>query len=130
MIHTKNKAFTLVEIMIVIAIIGVIVAIAMPAFLRAREVSRARACQENLAKIEGAIQVHATEDKLGQNDAVEFDDLIKEEGTGYLKRIPSCPANGTYTITTVGEEPTCSISENEGAPFAPHLIDVAVPAEN
>lgn len=129
MIHNKNKAFTLVEIMIVVAVIGIILAIAMPAFLRAREVSRARACQENLAKIEGAIIMHATEKKLQQSSPVEFSDLVKDEGTGYLKRVPTCPANGEYTITTVAAAPTCSIGENEGATFAPHIITHAIPQQ-
>ncbi len=63
------KGFTLVEIMIVVAIIGIIIAIAVPAFLRARENSRATACQENLTKIDGAKEQYALEFKYA-NDTV------------------------------------------------------------
>lgn len=59
MIRRTAKGFTLVEIMIVVAIIGIIIAIAVPAFLRARENSRGRACQENLSKIDGAKEQYA-----------------------------------------------------------------------
>lgn len=131
MIRTSYKskvAFTLVEIMIVIAIIGVIVAIAMPAFMRARETSRARACQATLSKIDGAIKMYAAEQKLDKDDPVAVTDLVLDQGTGYLRFTPRCPSDGTYTLTTVGELPTCSIGANEGAPFAPHEIGVPVPA--
>ena len=68
----KNiKGFTLVEIMIVVAIIGIIIAIAVPAFLRARENSRGRACQENLAKIDGSKEQYGLEFKLGNGAALQ-----------------------------------------------------------
>lgn len=126
-----KKAFTLVEIMIVIAIIGVILAIAMPAFLRAREISRARGCQENLAKIDGAVDMYALDQKKKDGDTVGMTSLILDEGTGYLKRAPECPGGGTYTEPfTVNTPPTCSIGENENAPFAPHVLSEPVPATN
>ena len=49
--YHRVAGFTLVEIMIVVGIIGIIIAIAVPAFLRQREMSRARACQDNLKTI-------------------------------------------------------------------------------
>ena len=71
----KTKGFTLVEIMIVVAIIGILIAIAVPGFVRARSQSRMRACQENLTKIDGAKEQYALEQNKGPGDAVSEDDL-------------------------------------------------------
>lgn len=124
---SPRSAFTLVEIMVVVAVIGVVVAIAMPAFLRAREISRARACQENLAKIDGATEMYAADHKLAPSTTVTMTELIKTDGTGYLRAVPRCPSNGTYSVTTLNAAPTCSIGANPAAAFAPHQILTAVP---
>ena len=103
-----KKGFTLVEIMIVVAIIGIIIAIAVPAFLRARENARGRACQKNLSKVEGAKEQWAIEKKKGNDASPTSGDLIGDDGTGYLKTMPVCPATGSnYTIGTVGTNPVC-----------------------
>src|SRR4030042_312452 len=107
----KKKGFTLVEIMIVVAIIGIIIAIAVPAFLRARENARGRACQENLQKIDGAKEQWALEHRAS-NDSVITGGLADLCGqTLYVKSTPSCPSGGTYTVFNVGTDPTCSIGE-------------------
>lgn len=119
------KGFTLVEIMIVVAIIGIIIAIAVPAFLRARENARGQACQENLSKIDGAKEQYAIEFRLSNGSAVTFPtDLTNPDGApdgqGYLKSAPSCPASGTYTCGSIGTAPTCDIGTN-GA-FTDHIL--------
>ena len=119
------KGFTLVEIMIVVAIIGIIIAIAVPAFLRARENSRGQACQENLSKIDGAKEQYALEFKLANGGTVTFDNLITPPnataGQGYLKATPTCPSSGTYGIAVIGTAPTCSIGSTN-TPFIPHVL--------
>ena len=96
----SNKGFTLVEIMIVVAIIGIIIAIAVPGFLRAREASRARACQAQLLKIEGAIEQWAMETNQQADDiAAGWTPELLEgatAGSGYFRVFPTCPAGGTY----------------------------------
>jgi len=96
--------------MIVVAIIGIIVAIAVPAFLRARERSRASSCQENLAKIDSAKEQYALEFKLTNGQAVASTAEVIGANK-YLKRAPFCPSGGSYTYNRIGETPTCSIGE-------------------
>ena len=116
----RLKGFTLVEIMIVVAIIGIIIAIAVPAFLRARENSRGRACQENLLKIDGATEQWALDFRQSNGASVDLTELIGSDM--YLKRTPACPAGGDYPDTlTVGVDPDCTIGSSN-APFVPHII--------
>ena len=116
-ISRKTKGFTLVEIMIVVAIIGIIIAIAVPGFIRARSSSRMRSCQENLVKIDGAKEQMALERNLKPGDAVNTSDLAPSDGTGYLKKLPIEPAGYTYTVAVIGADPTCS------SPIAGHSLD-------
>jgi len=95
--------------MIVVAIIGILIAIAVPGFVKARTTSRARACQENLTKVDGAKEQNALEENLAAGDPVEFTDLVESDGTGYLKKTPGCPAGGEYTVNNIGTDPSCSI---------------------
>jgi len=105
-----KKGFTLVEIMIVVAIIGIIIAIAVPAFLRARENARGRACQENLSKIDGAKEQYALENRVPNNATIQSTALVSGT-TGYLKSMPVCPATPTaYEINAIGVAPTCAYS--------------------
>lgn len=135
----KTKGFTLVEIMIVVAIIGIIIAIAVPAFLRARENARGRACQENLTKIEGAKEQYALEFKKGNTDTVAMGALIKpplndgtgtvKAGQGYLKNTPECPSGGTYTEGALNTDPICSYNTGIDPAFVPHELPNTPPAE-
>ena len=104
------KAFTLVEIMIVVAIIGILIAIAVPSFLRAREVTRRNACQENQSKIDGAKVQWALEFNRAEDDVPGWDVLIGS--TGYLRKTPACPSNGEYAINSVSSNPSCTKSTN------------------
>jgi len=126
------KGFTLVEIMIVVAIIGILIAVAVPGFVRAREASRQTTCQNNLAKIDQAMQQYVIEER--EDGDLEFpldlEDLVGEDQ--YIRNTPICPAGGTYTlgIPNSSEPVTCSIGANERFPVYPHrLVGVLLNAE-
>lgn len=100
-----NSGFTLVEIMIVVLIIGLLAAIAIPAFGRARERTRRNACINNLRQIDSAKEQWAMENNKDEGEVPSQSDLAPYIRGGF----PTCPVNGTYTINGVGTPATCSI---------------------
>lgn len=106
-IRNSNKAgFTLVEIMIVVAIIGLLAAIAIPNFVKARTTAQRNACIANLKQIDGAKEQWALDKKKTTGEAV-----VDAEVEAYMKSgRPLCPASGAYTFDVVGTNPTCNKS--------------------
>lgn len=107
-IKTNSKAgFTLVEIMIVVAIIGLLAAIAIPNFVKARGTAQKNACINNLRQIDGAKEQWALENK---QKAGASTDSAKAAIEAYIKGgAPSCPGGGSYTYAAVDSNPTCNI---------------------
>lgn len=93
--------FTLVEIMIVVAIIGLLASIAIPNFVKARQSAQRQACIANLKQIEGAKTLWALD---GGTGTPVMTDLVD----AYIKKTPTCPAGGTYTVGDMAAEPVCS----------------------
>ena len=106
--NSRTSGFTLVEIMIVVAIIGLLAAIAIPNFVRARTTSQMNACINNLRQIDGAVQQWALEQKKDVGATAVETDI-----TPYLHNSVVCPAGGvafadSYNIgATVAARPTC-----------------------
>ncbi len=101
----SKKGFTLVEIMIVVAIIGLLAAIAIPSFMKARTTSQQKACINNLRQIEAGKEQWALAEKKAQGTSAD----VSEVNT-YMKATPTCPASGTYDYKTIGVDATCTIS--------------------
>src|SRR5690349_8105969 len=101
-IKTNRKSgFTLVEIMIVVAIIGLLAAIAIPNFVKARGTAQRNACINNLRQIDGAKEQWALENKKSAGTASDSAGV-----NAYIKgSAPACPAGGSYTYGNVDANP-------------------------
>ena len=96
--------------MIVVAITGIIIAIAAYTWMSQRAKAQQRVCQENLFKVDGAKQQWALELNKAESAVPTMDELAPEDGGGYLQRQPVCPSGGTYTINSLNVEATCTIN--------------------
>ncbi len=106
-----DRGFTMIEIMIVIAIIGIVVAIAQTTYVLQREVARSRRCQENLSKIDGAKENFVLDNNLGEGAPAPDMNAVLVGPTNYIKSTPICPADGNYTVNAIGTDPTCDYEE-------------------
>ncbi|MBS1704156.1 MAG: prepilin-type N-terminal cleavage/methylation domain-containing protein [Armatimonadetes bacterium] len=104
----RMRGFTLVEIMIVVLIIGILLSIAVPSFIQARQSGRRSSCLANMKEIESAKEQWAMDNRKSNGDTVAFTDLVGM--TLYMKSTPSCAEGGTYSLNPIGTVPTCTVS--------------------
>ena len=109
-LNSRRGGFTLVEIMIVVAIIALLAAIAVPGFLRARKRSQASRILNDLRMIDAAVDQYAIETNRSTGNAVAVTDW-----TNYLKKGTSLyntgnsllgSAYGPQTVDTIPRVPT------------------------
>ena len=106
-IMRKEKGFSLIEIMIVVMIIGLLLAVAVPNAIRARENSMRYTCISNLRQIDSAKSIWSTE----YFGSPSMEVLVPD----YLRATPECPSGGTYILGGAAEDTTCT---TEG-----HVVD-------
>lgn len=102
---TTQSSATLVAAAVV-APVGILAAIAIPNFVKARSTAQKNTCRANLRQIDGAKQQWAIENKKKSSDQPRSDELFG--AALYLKLQPVCPNGGTYSINAVSKDPTCS----------------------
>ena len=125
----RAPGFTLVEIMIVVAIIGLLATIAIPNFVRARLKAQQNACINNLRQIDGAKQTWALESKAGPNTAPTILNIQPYMGRGIMGTAPTCPADSassfptSYNINDLQSAPSCIILPGVAGDTTGHHLD-------
>ena len=106
----RLAAFTLVEVMVSIAIVGILAAGAVASILHARNRAAVSACVGNLTQISRAKIIWALENKKSGTDVPTESELFAPEN--YLRRKPVCPWGGIYTLNAVSNAPTCNVAKH------------------
>ena len=110
-----RSGFTLIEIMIVVAIIAIALSIAIPNFFRMSKISKATVCINNMKKIAAAIDQWAIDNNISSGTEITADDETAICQNYLRGPKPVCPSSGKYTLSPIGGNPQIRCSdEGEG----------------
>ena len=107
----QDSGFTLIEIMIVVAIIGILAAITIPSITTSIDKAQRQACAMNRKNIDAAKFQWCVENKQLPTATPADTDLFGQEG--YIEHKPDCPAGGAYELNSVQQKCTCSVQKHE-----------------
>ena len=100
----RRAGFTLVEILIVVLIISILLTVAVPNFVSARQNSRQNACYSNQNKLNAAKAIWYQDSGAAAAESPLMSDLVPV----YIRFVPRCPTNGTYTLGDNATDVRCS----------------------
>ncbi len=101
----KRRGFTVIECAIVLAVIGILLGIAVPQFMRNRANSQAKSCAATLKRIDEAKELWAIATHQAAGAPCVMADIVPD----YISRTPGCPGAGVYALGNMDEVPSCSL---------------------
>jgi prepilin-type N-terminal cleavage/methylation domain-containing protein len=99
----RENGFTLVELMVVVLVIGILVAVAIPIYQRAWTEIRTRSCFANQRTVEGAYTTYVASQSVTPAPFADTTALMAALVPNYIREAPACPAGGAYTWQQSGD---------------------------